>query len=49
VLPALTIAEEEIRRFAAALEETIAAAEHYPRALARFGLSTGLRMAGVRR
>jgi ornithine--oxo-acid transaminase len=49
VLPALTIAEEEIRRFAAALEETIAAAEHYPRALARFGLSTGLRVAGVRR
>jgi ornithine--oxo-acid transaminase len=49
VLPALTIAEEEIRRFAAALEQTIAAAEHYPRALARFGLSTGLRVAGVRR
>jgi ornithine--oxo-acid transaminase len=48
-LPALMIAEEEIRRFAAALEETIAAAEHYPRALARFGLSTGLRVAGVRR
>jgi ornithine--oxo-acid transaminase len=48
-LPALTIAEEEIRRFAAALEETIAAAEHYPRALARFGLHTGLRAAGVRR
>ena len=48
-LPALTIAEEEIRRFAAALEQTIAAAEHYPRALARFGLSTGLRVAGVRR
>jgi ornithine--oxo-acid transaminase len=48
-LPALTVAEEEIRRFAAALEETIAAAEHYPRALARFGLRTGLRVAGVRR
>jgi len=48
-LPALTIAEEEIRRFAAALEETIAAAEHYPQALARFGLRTGLRVAGVRR
>jgi ornithine--oxo-acid transaminase len=39
-LPALTIEEEEIRRFAAALEETIAAAERYPRALARFGLRT---------
>ena len=48
-LPSLTIAEEEIHRFAAALEETIAAAEHYPRALARFGLHTGLRVAGVRR
>ena len=32
------IEEEEIRRFAAALEETIAAAERYPSALARFGL-----------
>jgi ornithine--oxo-acid transaminase len=38
VLPALTIEEEEIRRFAAALEETIAGAERYPSALARFGL-----------
>src|SRR5271167_1952270 len=37
-LPALSIEEEEIRRFAAALEETIAAAERYPSALARFGL-----------
>ena len=37
-LPALVIEEEEIRRFAAALEETIAAAERYPSALARFGL-----------
>jgi ornithine--oxo-acid transaminase len=44
-LPPLTIEEEEIRRFAAALEQTIAAAEHYPRALARFGLRTGLRVA----
>jgi ornithine--oxo-acid transaminase len=43
-LPPLTIEEEEIRRFAAALEETIAAAEHYPRALASFGLRTGLRV-----
>jgi ornithine--oxo-acid transaminase len=42
-LPALTVEEEEIRRFAAALEETIAAAERYPAALARFGLRTGLR------
>ena len=37
-LPALTIEEEEIRRFAAALEKTIASAEHYPKALARLGL-----------
>jgi ornithine--oxo-acid transaminase len=48
-LPALTISEQEIRRFAAALEETIAAAERYPSALARFGFRTGLRMAGLRR
>jgi ornithine--oxo-acid transaminase len=38
VLPALTIEEEEVRRFADALEETIAAAERYPSALARFGV-----------
>ena len=48
-LPALAIEEQEIRRFAAALEETIAAAERYPSALARFGFRTGLRMAGLRR
>jgi ornithine--oxo-acid transaminase len=48
-LPALTIEESEIRRFAAALEETIAAAERYPAALARFGLRTGLRAARVGR
>jgi ornithine--oxo-acid transaminase len=45
VLPALTIEEEEIRRFAAALKEVVAAAERYPSALARFGLRTGLRAA----
>jgi ornithine--oxo-acid transaminase len=48
-LPALTIEEAEIRRFAAALEQTIAAAERYPAALARFGLRTGLRAVGVGR
>jgi ornithine--oxo-acid transaminase len=48
-LPALTIEEEEIRRFAAALEETIASAERYPAALTRFGLRTGLRAARIRR
>jgi ornithine--oxo-acid transaminase len=40
VLPALSIEEGEIRRFAAALEETIDGAERYPSALARFGLRT---------
>jgi ornithine--oxo-acid transaminase len=48
-LPALTIEEGEVRRFAAALEQTIAAAERYPAALARFGLRTGLRAVGVGR
>jgi ornithine--oxo-acid transaminase len=48
-LPALTIEEEEVRRFADALAQTIAAAERYPAALARFGLRTGLRAALVRR
>jgi ornithine--oxo-acid transaminase len=48
-LPALTIEEAEIRRFAAALEQTIAAAERYPSALARFGLRTALRAAAARR
>ena len=47
-LPALSIEESELRRFAAALEETIAAAERYPRALARFGLRTGVRAALAR-
>jgi ornithine--oxo-acid transaminase len=48
-LPALTIEESEIRRFASALEHTIAAAERYPSALARFGLRTGARAARIRR
>jgi ornithine--oxo-acid transaminase len=48
-LPPLMIEEAEIRRFAGALEDTIAAAERYPAALARFGLRTGLRAARVRR
>ena len=47
-LPALTIEESEIRRFAAALEETIAAATRYPSSIARFGARTGLRVARVR-
>jgi ornithine--oxo-acid transaminase len=48
-LPALVIEEDEIRRFAAALEQTVAAAEHYPAALVRFGARTGLRAARSRR
>jgi ornithine--oxo-acid transaminase len=48
-LPALCVEEDEIRRFAAALEQTIAAAERYPSALVRFGVRTGLRAAGARR
>jgi ornithine--oxo-acid transaminase len=48
-LPALVVEEDEIRRFAAALEQTVAAAERYPAALARFGARTGLRAARVRR
>jgi ornithine--oxo-acid transaminase len=48
-LPALVIEEQEIRRFAGALEQTIAAAERYPAALARFGVRAGLRAAVARR
>ena len=48
-LPPLVIEESEIRRFAAALEETVAAAERYPTALARFGLRTGFRAARAHR
>ncbi len=48
-LPALVIEEQEIRRFAAALEDTIATAERYPAALARFGVRTGLRAARMAR
>jgi ornithine--oxo-acid transaminase len=48
-LPALVIEEQEIRRFAAALEQTIAAAERYPAALARFGLRAGWRAASALR
>jgi ornithine--oxo-acid transaminase len=37
-LPALVVSEEEIRRFAAALEDVVADAERMPSAMARFGL-----------
>jgi ornithine--oxo-acid transaminase len=48
-LPALVVEESEIRRFAAALEETIASAERYPSALARLGVQTLPRVAAARR
>jgi ornithine--oxo-acid transaminase len=48
-LPALVVEESEIRRFAAALEETIAAAQRYPSSLARFGMRTSLRAISPRR
>ena len=47
-LPALTVEEGELRRFAEALAETIAAAQRYPAALARFGLRAGIRSTGIR-
>jgi ornithine--oxo-acid transaminase len=48
-LPALVIEESEIRRFASALEQTIAGAQRYPAALARFGVRTSLRALAARR
>lgn len=36
-LPSLLISEQEVRGFAAALAEVVAASEHTPRAMARFG------------
>jgi ornithine--oxo-acid transaminase len=49
VLPALTVQESELERFAAALAETIAHAERFPRALAQLGVRTGLRAVRSRR
>jgi ornithine--oxo-acid transaminase len=48
-LPALVIEESEIRRFATALEQAIAAAQRYPTSLARFGVRTSLRAVAARR
>jgi ornithine--oxo-acid transaminase len=47
-LPALTVEESELERFAHALEQTISHAERFPRALAQMGVRTGLRAARVR-
>jgi len=48
-LPALVIEEQEIRRFAAALEEVIAGAEHASRAMVRLGWHTARRLSRERR
>jgi ornithine--oxo-acid transaminase len=47
-LPALTIEESEIRRFAAALETVVAAAERVPSALGRFGARMARNVARAR-
>ncbi len=47
-LPALVIEEREIRRFASALEEVIAGAEHVTAAMARLGWRTARRMSRER-
>ena len=49
LVPSFCYTEEEIRRFAAALEDVIVAAERYPAALVRLGLRALPRAAGVRR
>jgi ornithine--oxo-acid transaminase len=48
-LPALVISEEEIHRFAAALEEVVAAAERVPSAMARFGWQMARQATAARR
>lgn len=48
-LPALVIEEEELRRFAAALEAVVARAERVPRAFARFGVGVAGRALAARR
>jgi ornithine--oxo-acid transaminase len=46
-LPALVVSEHDVRRFAAALEEVVAAATHVPSAMAHFGWRMA-RQAGAR-
>jgi ornithine--oxo-acid transaminase len=48
-LPALVVEEAEIRRFAAALEEVVAAAERTPSAMARFGWRMARQATAARR
>ncbi|HXC46210.1 MAG TPA: aspartate aminotransferase family protein [Solirubrobacteraceae bacterium] len=48
-LPALVVEEDEIRRFAAALEDVVARAERVPRAFLRFSMSMSRRAFAARR
>jgi ornithine--oxo-acid transaminase len=48
-LPALVAEEDEIRRFAAALEDVVAHAERVPQAFLRFSMSMGRRAFAARR
>ncbi|HEY3970242.1 MAG TPA: aspartate aminotransferase family protein [Solirubrobacteraceae bacterium] len=48
-LPALVVEEDEIRRFAAALEEVVAHAEQVPRAFLRFSVSMSRRAFAARK
>jgi ornithine--oxo-acid transaminase len=48
-LPSLLIEESDVRNFAGALEEVVAAAERVPRAMARFGLQMARGTARARR
>jgi ornithine--oxo-acid transaminase len=48
-LPALVTEEDEVRRFAAALEQVVAAAERVPSAMARFGWQMARQAARSRR
>src|SRR5450759_254168 len=48
-LPALVVEEDEIRRFAAALEDVVARAEQVPRAFLRFSMSMSRRAFTARR
>ena len=48
-LPALVVSEDEIRRFAAALDDVLAAAERVPSAMARFGWRMARQATAARR
>ncbi len=49
VLPVLVVEEDEIRRFAAALEEVVSRAERVPKAFLRFSMSMSRRAFAARR